>query len=129
MKTAIMISLLLIMIQPAFGQKTEAHEQKAVFNWLYQEVDLGKIKQNTPASAVFQFTNGGNVPLIITHVTRSCGCMTSKYPSEAIFVGKTATITTTYDAKVLGVFDKQVTVFSNTGQPVRLRIKGEVIPN
>ena len=129
MKTASLTFLLFLVIHYAFGQQTKSNENKAVFQWKTEEIDLGKIKQYEPVSAIFKFTNNGSVPLVITHVTRSCGCIASEYPNEPIFSGKTSTITATYDAKALGAFDKQVTVFSNTGEPVILRIKGEVIPN
>ncbi len=91
--------------------------------------DLGSLVQNSPGTAVFTLTNGGNEPLIVSSATASCGCTNLKYSKEPILPGKSSTISATYNAAAVGTFMKTVTVRTNAGdQPVVLQIKGTVVP-
>ncbi len=91
--------------------------------------DLGSLVQNSPGTAVFTLTNGGNEPLIISSATASCGCTNLQYSKEPILPGKSATISATYNAAAVGNFMKTVTVRTNAGdQPTVLQIKGKVVP-
>lgn len=119
--------VLLGMIGRPVAQTITKATDKASFSWDTTIVDLGQIPQGTPVEAIFKFTNDSKIPLVITHVSRSCGCTATDYPDAPIMPGKTSTIKATYDAKALGAFDKTVTVYSNASQPVILRIKGKVV--
>lgn len=91
--------------------------------------NFGKIKQNVPATHVFNFKNNGSKPLIIEKAEAQCGCTKPEYPVEPIFKGKSAEIKVTYNAAALGAFTKKVTVtIANDPNPVELLIQGEVIP-
>ena len=90
---------------------------------------FGEIPQSTPVTTKFVITNNGNEPLIIASAKASCGCTTPSYTQDPVLPGKTAEITVSYNAAVLGDFDKTVTVKTNAGdQPVVLRIQGKVVP-
>ncbi len=98
-------------------------------NWLNPVVDLGKVTQNTPVTAKFEFVNIGTVPVIITNVRTSCGCTGKNYSKEPIAPGATSVVEATYDAKAIGSFSKSVTVTTNEGSnPKVLRLKGHVSP-
>jgi hypothetical protein len=91
--------------------------------------DLGDLTQGTPGTAVFTLSNTGNEPLIISSAKASCGCTNLTYAQEPILPGKSATISATYNAAVVGSFTKTITVVTNaSGQPVTLQIKGKVGP-
>ncbi|MGB0523429.1 MAG: DUF1573 domain-containing protein [Flammeovirgaceae bacterium] len=122
-----LIVLLLFTVGHAFGQHASSNESEASFKWEAEEINLGVIKQGIPVDATFTFTNEGKAPLVITHVATSCGCTASDYSTKPILAGKTSTITATFDAKHTGVFSKSLTVYSNTGLPVVLKLKGEVV--
>lgn len=78
----------------------------------------------------FVITNTGNVPLVITRVTASCGCTRPVWEKEPIEPGKSGVIQVTYNPKGRpGPFYKTITIFSN-GEKKRfnLAIKGNVTP-
>lgn len=90
---------------------------------------FGKIKQNVPATYVFNFSNTGAKPLIVEVATAECGCTTPEYPKEPIAKGKQGNIKVTYNAATAGAFSKKVTVkFASIDEPTILTIQGEVIP-
>jgi hypothetical protein len=108
-----------------------AMSQKAVISFQEKEHDFGKINEKDGnATYVFQFTNKGDGPLVITNAQAQCGCTTPVWTKEPVSAGKTGSITVTYNtAGRPGIFIKTITVFSNdTQEQTVLTIKGEVIP-
>lgn len=80
-----------------------------------------------PVTAVFKFTNKDKNPLVIKSVDAGCGCLTPKWTQGTIEKGETGEVIVTYDAKLLGRFDRIIEVFTNAGdKPVNLRMKGLV---
>jgi len=107
--------------------KNEVQTDVAVFAWDNTTHDFGKIKQGTPVTHEFKFTNSGKTPLVITNVQASCGCTTPDWSKEPVMPGGQGFIKATYNAASPGAFSKTVTVTANieTGF-VQLTIKGEV---
>lgn len=80
-----------------------------------------------PVTAVFRFTNKGKNPLVIKNVDAGCGCLTPKWTQGTIDKGEQGEIIVTYDAKILGRFDRIIEVFTNADtEPVEIRMKGVV---
>jgi Protein of unknown function (DUF1573) len=99
----------------------------AVFAWDSQSHDFGKIKQGTPVTHEFKFTNKGKVPLVITNVQASCGCTTPDWSKAPIPPGQEGFIKATFNAAAAGAFNKTVTVTANVDPGfMQLSIKGEV---
>lgn len=89
--------------------------------------DFGTIPYKKEATHLFEFTNPGKTPLIISDVKTSCGCTVPEWPKKPIKPGADGEIKIKYDAAFPGVFHKTVEVFYNgTGSPYNLEIKGEV---
>lgn len=107
--------------------KNEIKTDVAVFTWDNTSHDFGKIKQGTPVTHEFKFTNSGKTPLVITNVQASCGCTTPDWTKEPVMPGGQGFIKATFNAASPGAFSKTVTVTANieTGF-VQLTIKGEV---
>jgi len=107
--------------------KNEVQSDVAVFAWDNTTHDFGRIKQGTPVTHEFKFTNSGKTPLVITNVQASCGCTTPDWSKEPVMPGGQGFIKATYNAASPGAFSKTVTVTANieTGF-VQLTIKGEV---
>ncbi|NJM79041.1 MAG: DUF1573 domain-containing protein [Flavobacterium sp.] len=88
------------------------------------------VKGEDDGVCIFEFTNTGNAPLIISSVNSSCGCTVADKPSEPIMPGKSDKITVKYNMNP-GPISKTITVESNAvNKPngvVPLRIKGTVI--
>ena len=94
-------------------------------------VDYGKVtKANDSGIRVFEFTNTGDAPLIITNVLSTCGCTVPTKPNAPILPGKKGKIEVKYNM-ASGPIRKTITVESNAtnyeGGRIALKIKGEVI--
>lgn len=91
-------------------------------------VDMGQVQFYTPTSGVFELKNEGNKPLRISQVETGCGCTVATYPTNAIGGGESFTIKVTYDARMMGHFDRIIEVHSNgSKKPLRLDLKGVVV--
>lgn len=90
-------------------------------------IDVGKTGFQQPVTAVFEFKNKSIRRLTIESVQPDCSCTTIDYPKKVIGMGEKFEIKMTYDAKMLGHFDKQAAIISNgTKKPVYIRMKGIV---
>ena len=100
-----------------------------VMNFEKMEHDFGTITQGTPQETVFNFTNTGNAPLIITNATSSCGCTVPNPPKDPIAPGATGELLVKFNGSGQNQVTKTITVTANTekGQEV-LRIKAFVNP-
>ncbi|MFM1878743.1 MAG: hypothetical protein RLZZ241_1609 [Bacteroidota bacterium] len=106
-----------------------AQEQVAKIEFKSDTVDYGEIAKGSDGVRVFEFTNTGNAPLIISKVSSSCGCTIPKMPEDPIAPGESGEIQVKYDTNRVGPIRKAVTVLSNADTPtVILKIKGEVLP-
>lgn len=89
--------------------------------------DFGTILWKTPAKVTFTVTNNGDKPLVISNVTTSCGCTVAAWTKQPIAPGKSGMVSSTFDAKALGRFQKSVGVYCNAAdRPIYLNIRGEV---
>ncbi|MBP0904443.1 DUF1573 domain-containing protein [Mariniflexile gromovii] len=105
-----------------------AQDKVAKIEFKTDTVDYGTIEKGSNGVRVFEFTNTGNAPLIISNVTSSCGCTIPKKPEGPILPGKTGEIEVKYDTNRVNPIRKTITVISNAETPtVALKIKGEVI--
>jgi hypothetical protein len=102
--------------------------QAPAFQFKEEAWDFGTIPEGIPVTHIFEYSNSGKQPLIVSQATASCGCTTPVWTKEPVMSGKTGTITVTYNSAKEGSFTKTVTVLSNTGEPKYLTIKGNVIP-
>ena len=100
-------------------------QAKATFDKKVHE--HGVVLWKHPATATFTVKNDGNKPLVISNVTTSCGCTVANWTKTPIAPGATGTITSTFDAKALGHFQKSVGVYCNADtRPIYLTVRGEV---
>ena len=102
--------------------------QKAEFKFNEEKHDFGKIPQGTPVTTVFEFTNVGKEPLILTEVRPTCGCTIADYNKTPVKGGEKGTIKITYNAAAAAPFNKTIVVKSNAVTPEKyLNIIGEVV--
>lgn len=105
-----------------------AQEKVAKIEFKSDTIDYGTIEKGSNGVRVFEFTNTGNAPLIISNVTSSCGCTIPKKPDAPILPGKTGEIEVKYDTNRVNPIRKTITVISNADTPtIALKIKGEVV--
>lgn len=99
-----------------------------LFAWETTTHNFGKIEKGIPAEHLFNFTNEGDVPLIISSVKASCGCTVANYTKTPIPVGGKGFVSARYNAAKVGAFSKTVTVMANTGtEAIVLKLNGEVV--
>ncbi len=121
----IMKKIVLVLVIGLLGITLNAQSAKIEFKT--DTVDYGVIQKGDDGVRVFEFTNTGDAPLIISKVSSSCGCTIPKKPTEPILPGKKGEIEVKYDTKRVGPIRKAVTVISNAETPtVVLKIKGEI---
>ena len=106
-----------------------AANAQAKISFKSETVNYGEIAKGSDGVRVFEFTNTGNAPLIISEVKSSCGCTVPKKPDGPIAPGESNTIQVKYDTNRVGPIRKTVTVYSNADEPIKaLKIKGEILP-
>lgn len=104
-----------------------AQEKVAKIEFKSETVDYGEIERGSDGIRVFEFTNTGDAPLVISKVSSSCGCTIPKKPEAPIMPGETGEIQVKYDTNRVGPIRKAVTVISNADTPTKiLKIKGTV---
>jgi len=102
--------------------------EKAEFKFNEEKHDFGKIPQGTPVTTVFEFTNIGKEPLILTEVKPTCGCTIADYTKTPVKSGEKGVIKITYNAQAVSPFNKTIVVTSNAKTPTKyLNIVGEVM--
>ena len=134
MKKIILMLLLFISTDIVFAQslaqnsKTENFTlETPVFLWNETTFNFAEVKLNEPVTHEFYFTNAGKASLIISSVRASCGCTVTEYSKDPVPPGQRGYVKASYNAAKLGVFNKTITVNSNTDElVVLLTIKGEV---
>ncbi len=108
-----------------------AQEKVAKIEFKSKVIDYGTIEKGSNGVRVFEFTNTGDAPLIISNVKSTCGCTVPKKPKGPILPGETGEIQVKYDTNRVNPIRKTITVISNADTPtVALKIKGLVVdPN
>lgn len=105
-----------------------AQEKVAKIEFKTDVIDYGTIEKGSDGVRIFEFTNTGNAPLIISNVKSTCGCTVPKKPDGPILPGDTGKIEVKYDTNRVNPIRKTITVTSNAETPtVALKIKGLVV--
>lgn len=105
-----------------------AQEKVAKIEFKTDVIDYGTIEKGSDGIRVFEFTNTGNAPLIISNVKSTCGCTVPKKPEGPIMPGESGEIQVKYDTNRVNPIRKTITVISNADTPtVALKIKGLVV--
>ena len=125
----ILLTASLASAQQNEAPQKEAAAKEAVLAVVGESVhDFGTIKEaDGPVTHTFTVKNEGEIPLIITNATASCGCTKPEYTKEPIAPGKTGEVKVTYNPSGNIPFNKTISVFSNgkVGSYI-LTIKGVV---
>ncbi|TXG35709.1 DUF1573 domain-containing protein [Seonamhaeicola maritimus] len=123
-----MKQLITILFIGLISFSVNAQEKKAKIEFKTDTIDYGTIEKGSDGVRVFEFTNTGDAPLIISNVKSSCGCTIPSKPKDPIMPGKTGEIKVKYDTNRVNPIRKTITVISNADTPtVALKIKGLVV--
>lgn len=120
-----MKQILIAILLWTVGSLVGLAQPKATFDKKVHE--FGVVLWKHPATATFTIKNDGDKPLVISNVTTSCGCTVADWTKTPIAPGATGTVSSTFDAKALGHFYKDIGVYCNAAdRPIYLMIQGEV---
>ncbi len=123
-----MKNLILILFVGLLSFGVSAQEKVAKIEFKTDTIDYGTIEKGSDGVRVFEFTNTGDAPLIISSVKSTCGCTVPKKPEGPIMPGETGKIEVKYDTNRVNPIRKTITVTSNADTPtVALKIKGLVV--
>ena len=112
---------------------TEMVSNTEVAAMTFQETffDFGDIPEGKKDNVhIFTFENTGEVPLVITSASGSCGCTVPEWPRTPIAPGATGEIKVSFDSTGRsGKNDKTVTIEANTvPRTTVLKITSNVMP-
>ncbi|MGB0932398.1 MAG: DUF1573 domain-containing protein, partial [Chitinophagales bacterium] len=98
----------------------------AKFKFDSKEHNFGTIAVGTKVEHDFYFTNTGEVPMIITDASSTCGCTIPEIPKEPTPPGARGKIKVTFDSTgKIGMQDKHVTIIANTyPKSTKIHMKG-----
>ena len=91
---------------------------------------FGKIKKGDKVEHVYEVTNTGANPLVISEVKPACGCTVPDYTKEPILPGQKGKITLKFDsASFDGLVSKQAEVYANVEKaPIVLSFSADIQP-
>jgi len=128
MKKLMLICAAVIGLTFAARTASAQDNEKAEFKFNEEKHDFGKIPQGTPVTTVFEYTNIGKEPLILSDVKPTCGCTIADFTKTPVKNGEKGMIKITYNAAAVMPFNKTIVVTSNAKTPTKyLNIVGEVV--
>lgn len=92
--------------------------------------DFGNIKKGSKVNHVYEVTNTGTNPLIISEVKPGCGCTAPDFTKDPIMPGKKGKITLSFDSTNFdGAVNKYADVFANVeNAPIKLTFNANIQP-
>lgn len=110
------------------GLSVDAQDKVAKIQFKTDTIDYGTVEKGSNGTRVFEFTNTGDAPLIISNVSSSCGCTVPSWTKEPVMPKASGKIEVKYDTNRVSPIRKTITVISNAETPtVALKIKGDVV--
>lgn len=100
------------------------------FSFEEMEYDFGTINEGQVVEHLFNFTNNGQAPLVISNITASCGCTSPDWTKTPVQPGEKGFVKVVFNSTAKsGSQAPTVTIQANTNPTVtRLRMKGNVTP-
>jgi len=119
-------------VTPVNAQATTSADPSTLgaFEFTEMEYDFGNINEGQIVEHVFNFTNNGQSPLVISNITASCGCTSPDWTKTPVQPGEDGFVKVVFNSTAKsGAQAPTVTIQANTNPTVtRLRLKGSVTP-
>ena len=92
------------------------------------EFDFGKIKKGDKVEHVYEVTNTGKNPLIISSVVPTCGCTVPEFTKDPIMPGQKGKVTLKFDSTNFhGIVHKTAQLYANVSQvPIELKFTADI---
>lgn len=92
------------------------------------EHDFGDLKEGEKREFVFEFTNKGNIPFIISNIHVQCGCTAPEWSKSPVLPNQKGQIKIVYNSLGKeGIQRKIVSVKSNYPDLIKLKIMANVL--
>lgn len=126
MKRIVLLTLTILTLLNYLGAKPKSGGAEITFEQLSH--NFGTLEQGgKKVTHLFEFTNTGTAPLIVTHTKTSCRCINITHPKRPVKMGDKGVVEVTYDPKDVGIFNKSIEVYANIeGGYITLFVTGEV---
>lgn len=117
--------------KPVVVKPIDPNAKFATMDFTETEHDFGTIDEGDKVETIFTFTNNGEVDLLITNATGSCGCTVPDYPKTPVKPGEKGTIKVSFNSNgKKGQQNKSVRITANTKTGIeKLAIKASVTPD
>lgn len=119
-------------VEDAQAEMVQAAQSKPLTNIALSEsqFDFGKIKKGDQKEHVYEVTNTGENPLIISQVKPGCGCTVPDYTKDPILPGQKGKITLKFDSSNFdGLVNKQAEVYANVEKaPIVISFSADIQP-
>lgn len=101
------------------------HNKKhTTFKLSQSEIDFGHFPKSETRTAVVSIKNTGEHLLAVADVNTTCGCTVATYDKRPVKSGDSIRLEIKIKPKSVGFFREVVTVFTNAGNPVKIKLKG-----
>lgn len=119
-------------ITPTNAQATQPADPSTLGSFVFpaMEYDFGTIPEGKVVEHIFNFTNNGQSPLVISNITASCGCTSPDWTKSPVKPGESGFVKVIFNsAAKSGAQSPTVTIQANTEPTItRLNLRGTVIP-
>lgn len=119
-------------VKPVNAQTATPADASTLGAFSFEEIeyDFGTINEGQVVEHLFNFTNNGQAPLVISNITASCGCTSPDWTKTPVQPGESGFVKVVFNSTAKsGSQAPTVTIQANTNPTVtRLRMKGSVTP-
>lgn len=114
----------------ANAEKSKTNQPLTTLALSENNYDFGKIKKGEKVEHVYEVTNTGTNPLVISEVKPGCGCTAPDFTRDPILPGKKGKITLHFDSTNFdGNVQKYADVFANVEKsPIKLTFTANIQP-
>jgi hypothetical protein len=124
------IFLLMVMALTVFAVQAQTEKKGAVIEFNEKSIDFGDITQGDKVEHIFEFTNTGDTPLVISNVAVTCGCTAPNWPKNPIAPGSKGELKVVFNSTgKMGKQNSVVRVYSNASEPIeKVSLISNVLP-
>lgn len=106
----------------------EMASAQAVLKPNTEDYKVGEVLWKRPVQVEYVIENTGDKPLVMSYVEPGCDCTSVDWTKTPIEAGEKGYVHVTYDADMLGTFDKEVAIYNNSEKNlVYLYFTGKVV--